>query len=43
MNWKAKPIFDHAHLKIVEATFSFPDFVRAHKKSVYSICLFLIQ
>ena len=35
------PIFDHAHQKIIEVTFSFPEFVSACKKSVYSIYSFL--
>ena len=30
-------IFDHAHPKIIESTFSFPEFVPACKKSVCSI------
>ena len=30
--------FCHAHPKIFESTFSFPKFVSACKKSVYSIC-----
>ena len=34
-------IFDHAHPKIIEATFSFPEFALALKKSAYSICAFL--
>ena len=34
-------IFDHAHPKIIEITFSFPDVVPACKKSVDSICSFL--
>ena len=34
-------IFDHTHLKIIEATFSFPDFVTTLKKSAYAICAFL--
>ena len=33
--------FEHAHRKIIESTFSFPEFVPACKKSVYSICSFL--
>ena len=33
-------IFDHAHPKIIESTFSFPEFVPAWKKWLYSICLF---
>ena len=34
-------IFDHAHPKIIESNFSFPEFVTACKKSTYSICSFL--
>ena len=41
MNKGAMPIFDHVHPKFIEATFSFPKFVPACKKSVYSICSFL--
>ena len=33
--------FDHVHSKIIESTFSFPEFVLACNKSVYSICSFL--
>ena len=33
-------IFDHAHPKIIELTFSFPQYITACKKSVYSTCLF---
>ena len=35
------PIFDHDHLKITEATFSFPEFPTALKKLVYSISYIL--
>ena len=35
------PIFDQAHLKIIEITFSFPEFTKACKKSVHSINSFL--
>ena len=35
------PIFDHAHPKIIEITFSFPEFPPACKKSVHSINSFL--
>ena len=35
------PIFDHAHQKILEITFSFPQFPLASKKSVHSINSFL--
>ena len=35
------PIFDQAHLKIIEITFSFPEFTKACKKSVHSINWFL--
>ena len=38
---KALTIFEHAHLKNIASTFSFPGFVPACKKSVYSICSFL--
>ena len=31
MNLKAMAIFDHAHPKIIESTFSFPEFVPACK------------
>ena len=41
MNWKVIAIFDHAHPKIIESAFSFPEFVPACKKSIYSICSFL--
>ena len=41
MNIKAIAIFDHVHPKIIESTFSFPEFVLACSKSVYSICSFL--
>ena len=34
-------IFDHTHPKIIESTFSFPEFVPAWKKWLYSICSFL--
>ena len=34
--------FDHAHLKIIEITFSFPEFALAYKKSVLSIYSFLV-
>ena len=33
-------IFDQTHSKIIESTFSFPEFVPACIKSVYSICSF---
>ena len=33
--------YDHIHPKIIEATFSFPEFAPACKKSVHSINLFL--
>ena len=32
---------DHAHPKIIQITFNFPEFVTASKKSVHSINLFL--
>ena len=35
------PIFDHAHSKIIESTFNFPDFAPACKQSVHSIYSFL--
>ena len=35
------PIFDHAHAKIIEVTFSFPESAAACKKSVHSINSFL--
>ena len=35
------PVFNHPHPKITEATFNFPEFVAACKKSAYSICSFL--
>ena len=38
---KGKGIFGHALPKIIKTIFSFPDFVPACKKSVYSICSFL--
>ena len=38
MNQKTVAIFDHAHPNIIKSTFSFPEFVAACKKSVYSIC-----
>ena len=31
------PIFDHTHPKIIQITFSFPEFAPACKKSVHSI------
>ena len=34
---KAVSFFDHNHLKIIKVTFSFPEFVPTHQKSVYSI------
>ena len=37
MTQVAKHIFYQSHPKIIEATFSFPAFVKARKKSVYSI------
>ena len=37
---KGMAIFDHLQPKIIESTFSFPEFVPACKKSVYSICIF---
>ena len=41
MKFKATSISDHAHQKIIEATFIFPELVLACKKSGYSICSFL--
>ena len=41
MNLMATPNFDHIHPKIIEITFSFPEFAQAHKKSVHSIYSFL--
>ena len=41
MNLQAMASFDHAHSKIIESTFSFPEVVTAPKKSVYSLCSFL--
>ena len=38
---KLEVIFDHAHLKVTESTFSFPEFVPVCKQSVYSISSFL--
>ena len=35
------PIFDHPHPKIIEVTFSFPEFVPASKEPAYFICAFL--
>ena len=35
------PNFDHIHPKIIETTFSFPEFAPACKKSVHSINSFL--
>ena len=35
------PIFGHTYPKIIEATFSFLEFVPAYKKPVYAIYLFL--
>ena len=37
----ATSIFDHAHSKIIEITFSFPESPLASKKSVHSIISFL--
>ena len=33
--------FEYTHPKIIESTFSFPEFIPKSKKSVYSICSFL--
>ena len=41
MTWETMPIFDHSHRKLIEVTFSFPKFVKACKKQVYSINLLL--
>ena len=42
VSWsKTMAIFDHARPKIIESTSSFPEFVPACKKLVYSICSFL--
>ena len=35
------PIFGYTYQKIIETTFSFPEFVLAYKKPVYAIYLFL--
>ena len=40
-NQQVMDIFDHAHPKITESTFSFPECVPPCKKSVYSIGSFL--
>ena len=37
----APPIVNHVYPKLFELYFSFPEFVSASKKSVYSIRLFL--
>ena len=37
MNQMATPNFDHINPKIIEITFSFPEFAPACKKSVHSI------
>ena len=39
----ATPIFDDAHPKIIEITFRCPEFAPVCKKSVCSICSFMIQ
>ena len=37
------PIFDNSHPKIIEITFSFPEFALAYNKPVYSICSFITE
>ena len=37
MSQMATPNLDHIHPKIIEITFSFPEFAQARKKSVHSI------
>ena len=34
-------MFDHHHLKIIKETFSFPEIVSTHQKSVYFVDCFL--
>ena len=41
MNYMAMHIFHHAHPKIIEITFSFPEFASACKQPVHSIYSFL--
>ena len=41
MKKKVTPNFDQIQPKIIEITFSFPEFAPARKKSVHSITLFL--
>ena len=41
MTWMAMPIFDHTHPRIIEITFSFPEFAPVCKKEVHSINSFL--
>ena len=41
MNYMTTPIFDHAHPKIIDITFSFLEFAQACQKSVHSIISFL--
>ena len=38
---KTMAVLDHTYPKIIESTFSFPEFVPACKKSLYFICSFL--
>ena len=41
MNYMATSIFDHAYHKIIETTFSSPEFATTRRKSVHSINSFL--